>query len=139
MKYISQNQGLLSVEMVKAGDKIIILEVGTYFSDKRQIDVYQLKVELPNKLHKMCSPMDTCLDLMADKWGSEDMGAWIGHTLTIEIRTSKTKGTDYLWFVPSDDPKVEVVKKETAPIAEQKPVEKTPYPKEDINPDDIPF
>jgi hypothetical protein len=139
MKYESKNQGLLSVEMVKAGEKLIILEIGTYFSDKRQIDVYQLKVELPNKLHKMCSPMDTCLDLMADKWGSEDMNAWIGRTLIVEIRTSKTKGTDYLWFVPSDDPQVVIAKTETPPVVEQKPVEKIPYPTEEINPDDIPF
>ena len=142
MEYVSKNKGLLSVDQVKTGDKLVILEVSTYFNEKSQEDKWNVKVELPNKLHKMSSPMDTTMDAMADKWGkmTED---WVGHTLLVEVRHSEKKNVDYIWLTPTDDPKVEIPKvdlKAAAEVSRQSGGSSgIEYPTEEINPDDIPF
>lgn len=149
MEYISKNQGLLSAEMVKTGDKLVVLEVTTYFSEKQQIDKWNIKVELPNKLHKLYSPMDTILDAMADKWGKET-NEWTGHTIEVELRTSKKTGNLYIWTKTTDLPKVDLEAirvanyKEEVKKAQESGVESAggksvPYPQDTISPDDIPF
>lgn len=145
MEYKSQNSGLLAVSMVKSGDKLVILaDAYSTFSEKAQKTYWNCKVALPDGTHKLAGLMDSTCDEMAKKWGNSTEN-WTGHTLVVEIKTSKS-GNPYIKMTPTDDPIIDVstlvTEEEEKEVAEKPPVEaKKPieYPKEEINPDDIPF
>jgi hypothetical protein len=93
--------------------------------------------------------MDTIMDAMADKWGKET-NEWIGHTIEVELRTSKKTGNLYIFTKPTDDAKVDVqaikalefrerIKKEQDMNVEGANGKSLEYPTETISPDDIPF
>lgn len=147
MKIAKKNDGILSVEQIKTGDKLIILEPAyENFVESKQVTYINCKVELPNGDHKLASFFDTACNLFIDKWG-EESESWVGHTIDCEIKTSKA-GKPYIVMTPSDDPIVKI-EAETKVVADDstdvsaKHIAKTggkvEYPSETINPDDIPF
>ena len=144
--YKSTNSGLLTPAMVKTGDKLIILEpVYDTFNVDRQTTYWNGKVALPDGNHKLAGFFESACDAIAAKWGGTTEN-WVGHTVLIEIKTSK-KGTPYISMTPTDDPIVDVsklVKPEDGMVADAEaqtsPEEKSiEYPTEEISPDDIPF
>lgn len=148
MKYESKNSGLLSIGHVKTGDKLLILENAySVFSESKQKTYWNVKVELPNKEHKLAGLMDSTCDQFAEKWG-EMTENWTGHTCVVQIKTSKS-GNDYITLIPTDDLKVDIeanrveaYKKDVARIEKENEGvddKKIEYPKDDIDPNDIPF
>ena len=143
MLYESTNTGLLNPTMVKDGDKLILVEPAySTFSEKAQKVFWNVKVQLPDGSHKLAGIMDMVGDEFAKAWGG-DTNDWAGRTVIVEIRTAKSTGNPYIVMKPAPDAKIDpatlVSKKEVKAQAEIKPVEKVPYPTEDINPADIPF
>lgn len=157
MEYKPTNDGLLAASMVKAGDKLIIIsDAYSTFNEPRQKTYWNCKVQLPDGTHKLAGLFDSACDAFAAKWGTET-GKWTGHTVLVEIRTAKASGNPYIWLTPTDDEIVDVVAlnaeqesdgESDIQIAsegdgvEAKPKDagkKVEYPKDKINPDDIPF
>jgi hypothetical protein len=148
MRYESSNSGLLSVDMVKSGDKIIILEEAvSKFVAEKQKTYWNVKVEIPNGEHKLAGLMDSALDAFSAKWGGETT-EWIGRQALVSIKQSKSTGNDYIWLTPCDDERIDIdvrfVQEHKDAVAKQatvpaEPVKGIEYPKEDINPADIPF
>jgi hypothetical protein len=149
MEYKSANSGLLSVGMVKDGDLLVIIEDAySTFSEAKQKTYWNCKVELPDKTHKLAGLMEMVCDEFAKVWGSKTED-WTGHTVRVSIKTSKA-GNQYITLVPTDAPKIDleairVAKyKEDVKKAQESGVESAggntiEYPKDEINPDDIPF
>lgn len=149
MEYVPQNSGILAVSMVKAGDKILILEEATSkFVPANQKTYWNVKVELPDKTHKLAGLMDSICDEFAKAWGNNTVN-WIGHTAVVEIKKSKS-GNPYIMLKPTNDPvvdiealRVEKYKEDVAKIQEKNEESGNgnviEYPEEEINPDDIPF
>jgi hypothetical protein len=137
-EYKSKNSGLLMVDNVKEGDKIILLEPAyEQFSEAKQKSYWNCKVELPDGSQKLAGLMDSVCDKFADKWGS-NTDEWAGRTALVNIKTSKA-GNPYIMLVPTDEPKINLSTKTV--ISENPKVAGTniEYPKNDVNPEDIPF
>jgi len=133
MEYVSQNSGLLKADNVKDGDKLIIVgDAYSTFSEKNQKTYWNAKVQLPDKTVKLAGLMEMSCDKFAGKWGNKTEN-WTGHTVQVSLKNSKA-GTPYIILVPTDEPKVTI----TAPIVDVG-AEPTEYPKDDIDPSDIPF
>lgn len=75
---------------------------------------------------------------------------WTGHTVTVTIKTAKTSGNPYLSFIPTDEPKIDLEEKRVEQfrkdVKEQQEKNEEAgngkvieYPKEEIDPNDIPF
>jgi hypothetical protein len=149
MEYKSTNSGLLAVSMVRDGDKLILLEEAySQFVPAKQKTYWNVKVELPDGSHKLAGLMESSCDEFARQWGKDTKG-WTGHTVVVNIKTSKA-GNPYITLAPSSDAVVDVEarRQETFrnDVAEQEkkneanPPEKTiEYPSEEISLDDIPF
>jgi hypothetical protein len=136
VEYIPQNTGLLTIENVKEGDKLVIIEDAySQFSEKNQKTYWNAKVLLPDKTTKLAGLMEMSCDKFMEKWGKMT-GDWTGHTVVVSIKQSNA-GKDYIVLTPTDDPIVETVEEPVAPAVE--PVKGVEYPKNEINPDDIPF
>ncbi len=122
MEYKPKNSGILKVEDVKEGDKIVMLEPAyEIFSEAQQKTYWNVKVKLPNGDEKLAGLMDSACDAFAKRWGN-NTDDWAGHSVFVNLKTSKT-GKQYIALVPIDEPKVEVA------------VE----PTDDVKPEDIPF
>lgn len=148
-EYKPSNSGLLAVSMVKDGDKLLLIEDAySTFSELRQQTYWNVKVELPDKTHKLAGLMESVCDKFAAAWGN-DTAKWTGHTAVVAIKTSKA-GNPYIMLSPSDEPVVDMearrkeefqksVKEQEAKNAANPPEKGIEYPTEQINPDDIPF
>lgn len=138
-EYKSKNSGLLVVENVKEGDKIVLLEPAyEQFSEAKQKSYWNCKVKLPDGTEKLAGLMDSVCDSFAAKWGSDTDG-WAGHTARVVIKTAKSSGNPYIMLIPTDDKKVETSMPITGPKEESSKTDTIEYPSEDINPEDIPF
>lgn len=149
MEYKPSNSGLLAVSMVKEGDKLLLIEDAySTFSAEKQKTYWNVKVELPDKSHKLAGLMESMCDKFAAAWGG-DTSKWTGHTVIVALKTSKA-GNPYIMLSPSDDPIVDMEARRKAEfqagVAEQEaknaanpPEPGIEYPTEQINPDDIPF
>ena len=145
MIYKSKNSGLLTADSVITGDTLVIVEKPyNYFNETKQLDILSMKVQInKNELQKVCSPMESNLDLFAEKFG-EETDEWVGRTLQAEIRVSKKSGANYLWLIPTDAEKIKIepVNLQEATEVSKKHIEKEPtieYPADEIKPEDIPF
>lgn len=128
MEYKSKNNGLLRVEDVKEGDKIVLMEPAyEQFSEAKQKSYWNCKVKLPNGTEKLAGLMDSSCEAFAAKWGG-NTDNWAGQTVTVALKTSKA-GNTYITLVPTDESKIE------AGI----PVIQREEDINDINPADIPF
>jgi hypothetical protein len=135
-EYISTNSGILTVDNVKEGDKLVIIEDAySTFNEAKQKTYWNCKVMLPNKTEKLAGLMDSTCDKFVTSFGKMT-GDWTGHTVVVSIKQSKA-GKDYIVLTPTDDPIVETVEEQVAPAVE--PVKGVEYPKNEINPEDIPF
>lgn len=143
-EYISTNSGFLTVDSVKSGDRVLIMEDAySQFSEKAQKTYWNCKVELSDGTTKLTSLMDSVCDQLVKRWGKMT-GDWTGHYLEVEIRTAKSSGNPYIWLTPVDGEKVnldlkrkEKADKEAANLPPQeKPIE---YLEAEISPEDIPF
>ena len=141
--------------MVKEGDVIVMIEDAySTFSEARQTTYWNVKVRLPDGSHKLAGLFESVCDACAWIWGG-DTKEWTGHSLSVSIKTSKA-GNKYIALSPVDGPAeaiqpaevdVQIASEgEGSPVSEKKPVKSTigdgkpvPYPKESIDPNDIPF
>lgn len=131
-EYKSKNSGILSVNDVKEGDKIILLEPAyEQFSEAKQKSYWNCKVHLPNGTDKIAGLMDSVCDAFAAKWGG-NTDEWVGRTVLVNIKAAKSTGNPYIFLTPTDDPKVDMPKQ----VADLNTIE---YPTEEIDPADIPF
>ena len=120
-EYKSTNTGLLNSTMVKDGDILTLIEDAySTFSEKKQTTYWNVKVELPDGTHKLAGLMDFVCESFAIAWGNMS-GDWTGHQVRVSIRTARSSGNEYIVLVP-------VINKT-----------KVEYPKNDINPNEIPF
>ena len=107
-EYKSSNSGILSTDMVKTGDKLIIITEATpKFVEATQKTYWNVQVQLPDGSRKLASPFDSALDQFSAKWGS-NTEKWIGRTVLVEIKTGKNSGKPYISLAPSDDAVVDV-------------------------------
>jgi hypothetical protein len=148
-EYKSTNTGLLSPSMVKTGDKLIIIEDAySTFSETKQQVYWNAKMQLPDGTHKLAGLFESACDEFVKVWGKMTAD-WTGHTIMVEIKTSKA-GNSYIVMTPSDDPRMDMEKirkeKFEKDVAKQEaenklnpPPAPIEYPSEQINPDDIPF
>ena len=100
MKYQSKSAGLLSVENVKDGEIIKIVE-NPYesFSEAKQQTYLNCKVEIADGTHKLASiDGNFGADRFSEMWG-DDTEKWVGHSAKVEIRTSKA-GNPYIVLIP---------------------------------------
>lgn len=142
MQYISKSSGFLMVSDVMDGDKLIIVEEAkSKFVEAKQATYWNVKVQLPDGTFRQASPFDKDLDAMSAKWGDQTE-KWIGHTITVEVKTGKTSGKQYIAMTPTDDPIVQIEVKEasTGTVGATEGIsEADSYPTDIINPADIPF
>lgn len=146
MIYKSKNAGLLSMDNVKDGDKVKIIEDAyESFSEAKQQTYVNVKVELADGTHKLASiDGNFGADRFSEMWGDETT-KWIGHFAKVSVKVARS-GNPYLILTPiageaepvasglSDEEKKRIVELRKA-ANEPAPVE---YP-DGVNPDDIPF
>lgn len=140
VEYKSQNVGLLLVDNVKEGDKLVLIEDAyVQFSESKQKNYWNCKVKLPDGTIKLAGLMETSCDKFAEKWGKMT-GDWTGHTAQVNIKISKA-GNQYIFLIPTDDPIVDVIVEQVMPmnVAPKNDNEGVSYPEASINPNDIPF
>lgn len=126
MKYVPRQSEILKVTDVKNGDKLIIATNIEQVEGSNGNTYLNCQVQLPDGSKKILGLFDAHCDELAKAWGDE-MDDWTGHTVTVEIKTSK-KGNEWIFLTPSNEGKVDV------------PAEPSiDYPAEEVNPDDIPF
>lgn len=132
-EYKPKNSGILSVNDVKEGDKVVLAEAAyEKFSEANQKSYWNCKVILPNGTTKLAGLMDRTCDAFATKWGTNTDG-WAGRSAIVNLKTSKA-GNLYINLVPTDEPAVKVDES----MASNQP--ETPKDAEEsINPEDIPF
>lgn len=135
--------------MVNEGDKLLILEDAySTFSETKQKTYWNCKVELPDGSHKLAGLMEMVCEEFAKKWGSMTE-KWTGHTIQVALKTSKS-GVKYMTFIPTDDPIVDIEAKRVEQYKKDVEVQQSKneesgngntieYPKEEIDPNDIPF
>lgn len=132
-EYKSKNSGILSVNDVKEGDKIVLAEPAyEKFVEAQQKSYWNCKVVLPDGTVKLAGLMDSTCDAFASKWGSNTDG-WAGRTAIVKFKTSKA-GNLYISLVPTDEPATTV----DASMQSKKP-EAPQDAEQEINPEDIPF
>jgi len=132
MEYKSEFMGFLTVESVKSGDKLKLIEPAySTFSEAKQKTYWNVKVELPDGSHKLAGINEISGDSMVKKWG-KNTDEWVGHMVSVDIKVSKG-GVNYIVLVPTDDVKTDVPKQENS---KPEPIE---YPQEEVNVNDIPF
>ena len=123
-KYVSTSVGFLTPSDVKEGDKLLIVEdAHKTLSEKNQTDYWNAKVKLPKGGFRLAGLMDTsCVEFV--KAFGEMTGDWTGHTVVVNLKTSKA-GNPYILLYPSDEAKVKIEQPEVPPIEEG-----VPYPDE---------
>ena len=103
MKYQSQNSGLLSIEHIKDGDILkIIEEAYMTVSKSNNKEYWNAKVELPDGSHKLANVGGITGDLFMDAWGDETQN-WAGKLVKVDIRISKATGNEYIVLVPYEE------------------------------------
>ena len=129
MKYIPQNNGLLSINDVKQNDKITILDEACITMSKGK-EYWNCKIELQDGTHKLAGVGGITGDLFNDAWGDETRN-WIGKVATVDIRVSY-EGKSYIVLVPVKD---EVV----FPLDEPPMIIQLPPDTDEMDVKDIPF
>ena len=137
MEYKSANSGILNIKDVEDGMKLrIIGEAYINHSEKYDKDFWNVKVELPDGTHKLGSLNKISGDNFLKNWGSETKD-WLGRFFIIRIRESRNTGNLYMVFETTEDRESIVSEEELR--SDSREETKVEYPKNDINPDEIPF
>jgi hypothetical protein len=105
MKYESQNAGLLKIEDVKQGMRIVIVDEA-YVTDKGEKRFWNVKVELPDGTHKLYGMNNMTGENFLKTWG-EETKEWIGKSATVDIREARSTGNTYFVLVPFEQQDVE--------------------------------